>query len=555
MTDEDCGCTDTVEESLFAAMVEDDTETEEGPDPRGDSVTRWTGLLAPIGKPTGDGRRFAAKALGNRELPVPLKWQREAENGHTRSVVVGTIDEIEYREDGVYGIGTLFNPDRASMPRLAEDVAEAKMLLTSRAIGPSVDLDDMEFHALDTGELAEGKRQDIEVTKGRICAATLVPIPAFAEARPFLLYEQDAQEYADSMTASIVQDWDLPVVSMPDWTVTGWMSRTVDADTAGLFAHVTNDLILYPVADVVNGRKVLVPEAVEFACRVFNAGNWSLDDDVRPAVRASLEAVASKAGVVVPWNEESALTASARAGDGPPKAWFASPNLDGPTPLTITADGRVFGHLATWDTCHIGMPGACVTPPKSKTQYAYFHTGEVVTAEGDSVPVGKVTLGAGHADTRLGFQAAADHYDNSASCVAAVVAGEDNYGIWVSGSINAGLPDRSVAELRRSPLSGDWRRVGGNLELVAALAVNTPGFPVPRARMQEGRQLSLVAAGALHVDEHVDEHVEAHVELTVAQQVAVEMKRQRRAQDLAGSLNREFAGLDLIRARTIAATF
>jgi hypothetical protein len=48
-------------------------------------------------------------------------------------------------------------------------------------------------------------------------------------------------------------------------------------------------------------------------------------------------------------------------------------------------------------------------------------------------------------------------------------------------------------------LSGDWRRIGGNLELVAALAVNVPGFPVPRPRglVASGSMQSLVAAGML----------------------------------------------------------
>jgi hypothetical protein len=38
-------------------------------------------------------------------------------------------------------------------------------------------------------------------------------------------------------------------------------------------------------------------------------------------------------------------------------------------------------------------------------------------------------------------------------------------------------------------MSGDWRRIGGNLELMAVLAVNLPGFPVLRTK-------ALVASGA-----------------------------------------------------------
>jgi hypothetical protein len=53
--------------------------------------------------------------------------------------------------------------------------------------------------------------------------------------------------------------------------------------------------------------------------------------------------------------------------------------------------------------------------------------------------------------------------------------------------------------LRAASLSGDWRRINGNLELVAALAVNVPGFPIPRtqAAMAAAGQLALVASGVV----------------------------------------------------------
>jgi hypothetical protein len=82
----------------------------------------------------------------------------------------------------------------------------------------------------------------------------------------------------------------------------------------------------------------------------------------------------------------------------PPEDWFVDPALDGPTPLTVEDNGRVYGHIALWDTCHTGMQGRCVTPPRSQTRYSLFHLGVVRTAEGTDVPVGHLTLGGGHAD-------------------------------------------------------------------------------------------------------------------------------------------------------------
>src|SRR5690606_14619206 len=179
----------------------------------------------------------------------------------------------------------------------------------------------------------------------------------------------------------------------------------------------------------------------------------------------------------------------------PPADWFTDPQLTGPTPLTITDDGRVFGHIATWGTCHTGSTaGSCVTPPRSATNYAYFRTGVRETTGGD-IPVGQITLGGAHADLPLAYRGAIEHYDDVATAVADVAAGEDAHGIWVAGALRPGVTDEQLLALRAASPSGDWRNIGGNLELVAAHAVNSPGFPV--ARVASGRRLALVASGAM----------------------------------------------------------
>lgn len=199
--------------------------------------------------------------------------------------------------------------------------------------------------------------------------------------------------------------------------------------------------------------------------------------------------------------EPSGLTASLiAAGIAYDADDFADPRLGELTALQVTDDGRVFGHLAGWRSCHIGFQGACVTAPRSASNYRYFHQGAVRLADGRDLPVGKLTLGTGHAPTRpgVGATAAAAHYDNTGSAVAVVRCGEDPHGVWVSGRVLPGVSDQRVDELRRSGISGDWRTVtpGGGLELVAALAVNVPGFPIPRTQsMAASGEAALVAAG------------------------------------------------------------
>jgi hypothetical protein len=201
--------------------------------------------------------------------------------------------------------------------------------------------------------------------------------------------------------------------------------------------------------------------------------------------------------LIAPASEEDAVVAAAIPVN-PPAAWFANPELPGPTPLTITDDGRVYGHLAAWGTCHTSFQGTCVTPP-FEDEYGYFTTGEVRTAEGTGVPVGKITFRTGHADVRSNPTAAAAHYDHTGTGAADVAAGADQHGIWLAGALRPGLTGEQVRELRAAAVSGDWRRIGGQLRLVAALAVNVPGFPIPRtaARVASGAQQVLVASGVV----------------------------------------------------------
>lgn len=185
-------------------------------------------------------------------------------------------------------------------------------------------------------------------------------------------------------------------------------------------------------------------------------------------------------------------------------SWFENPQLSAPTPLQVTDDGRVFGHIAQWGTCHTGHRG-CLQPPHSRSNYAYFRTGAVQFPGQDPIPTGPITLGTGHAGLNLSAQAAASHYDNTGAAVADVAAGEDSHGIWVAGAIRPGTPKEKVYAFRASSPSGDWRTINGvGLELVAVLSVNSPGFPMPRAIRAAGAPedcdeciLALTAAGTL----------------------------------------------------------
>lgn len=212
----------------------------------------------------------------------------------------------------------------------------------------------------------------------------------------------------------------------------------------------------------------------------------------------------------------------------PPAAWFdeAEPELGDERlvdqhavggeglacPLTILDTGQVYGHLASWGACHTAFPNECVTAPDSAVGYAHFLTGEVVTAEHERVPTGPLVTNCDHAAAYLTAPEARDHYAHNGLAWADVRIIDGAFGPWVMGALRPSVTPEQIRVVRASSLSGDWRRLGGQLELMAGLAVNGPGFPIarqalaasgltvpsmpmPRLAVRGGVQVSLVAAG------------------------------------------------------------
>ena len=138
------------------------------------------GVLVVEGIETGDRRKFAEGAITWRNLPLPLLWAKANNGGHDGSVVVGRIEEITRAEDGTFPFSGFMNT--------TAEADECIGLLADRSLrGISVDIDDATLE-LQTRSGAEfdGETDPDDVlevlTKARVSAATIVPIPAFQEA-------------------------------------------------------------------------------------------------------------------------------------------------------------------------------------------------------------------------------------------------------------------------------------------------------------------------------------------------------------------------------------
>jgi hypothetical protein len=490
---------------------------------------RWSGPVGRLGVETSDGRLIERSGFYSRSLPLPIDWQEYTDEGHDKAVTVGTMDHVEILDDGTIWAGGDWL-DAAVIPQ----VGRARALVDAGVVYPSVQAAGCEYEYMILGggaggyvdgEYAEGDpfREVCVFTSFELAKVTLVSVQALPDLR---ISDGDQQPTGvSSLTAAGVRSsgWDdLPVADADvEWDGTGAADRVaawagVDQDGAteadwAKYARaflwqdpdadpMTKGAYGFGVADIVDGELTLIPRGVYAVAGVLSGAHGGTD--IPEAQQKTMQGtVRSLYGKIAKALEDDtieapfALIASA-APSVPPMGWFADPTLTGPTPITIDGSGRVFGHAALWGTCHIGLPG-CITPPQSPSEYAYFRTGATLT-EGGEIPTGKLTVGGGHADGQLGYAATAEHYDNACAAVATVAAGEDEYGIWVAGALLASATEQQVEALRQSPLSGDWRDIGGALEMVACHAVNTPGFPVPRPRAAiaaSGRQLSLVAAG------------------------------------------------------------
>lgn len=495
---------------------------------------RWTGVLVVEGVTTGDGREFAPDALTWADLPVALRWNIEESHGgipQTKAVNVGNITEIWRDGNKIMGRGTFDVNDpngREAHRKVKEgflkgvsvdvdDVADADVEL----VFPEDDDGDDE----DEGGLELLMPEKIVFHAGRIRAATLCDIPAFVEA--YISLDEDAEDgegvaaAAVTLTSGVVSmhgtdttdepwDGDANVRRLPNLLSRGtaqaafaWVDTSVVRSghvvkTAGRFLHhmvseegevgAANLTACSSGIGVLNSDRAYADMSV--------AERWGVYNHLAKHLRD-----AGKEPPPARFHDDAVIASVVEVDDRPPRAWFEDPKLSVPTPITVTDAGRVYGHAAEWNSCHVGFPDVCVTPPQEDF-HPYFMTGEVVCDDGSRVAVGQITVGTGHAPLTYGASRATDHYDNTGTAVADVVVGNDEHGIWVAGAVRPHVDAARVRDLRASgQVSGDWRRIGGQLRLVGLLAVNVPGYPVPRlrARVASGEPCALVAAGRTSV--------------------------------------------------------
>jgi hypothetical protein len=387
----------------------------------------------------------------DRQPPWPFMFTKDRTQGHAGSTLVGVIES----GGRVAGTDGLHFEGRFDSLSDNEAAAEAVRLLETGMMGtwsPDIGKGKGELQCTEMGENDVCMSFVEHLQSGVFIGGTMVPFQALDSAKITLLDEPGSEEE--------------PADSEPAIAAGGTVEST--AVTVGESEFFIPDE---------NGNNAVSPGQI---------------------IATLLDVASTRSTAETPW--------------APPLEYFEMAESEELHPLVIDGD-RVYGFLAAWNVCHTGVRDRCVLAPRSNLDYGAFHVGTVVTAEGETIRVGRLTIGTGHAGLSLRESEARSHYDNTGAAWALVRAVDGERGIWVSGAVLPDVDEMTIHRARACALSGDWRQVAGGLELVAALSVPVPGFPlvasaeVPeavsvRAAFDDNTCTALVAAGAWGVERH-----------------------------------------------------
>lgn len=423
-------------------------------DANGDAVNQglpngWRGPICDLDVPTSDGRMAATPPGGIKTRAYPLTLTLNHVGDPTGYPTIGSVDRV-WMQDGVaMGEGKLDinGADGAEYARqLMEGMTNrvsidpVEVQVEWRMLGP-----DGNYFSEPVGgwteeavmALPEGTRPIMTFADWVLAGLAAVPIPAYSQ-------------------AAISPVWDYePCSALPD-----------DAIVASIQPIESNLVQIDRIFADLREKSPWIAKMAQNAENGQNGPESAESGEIRP--KNALVAALPVGGQVFT------------------REFFEYPKLDGPTPMTVTENGRIYGHVRLNGTCFQYGGGAgkgprCIEPPASACNYGKFRVHGAKMEDGSILAVGALTFGDGHV-SRGSLEASRAHYDNVSTVAAKVVAGRDQWGDWISGEVVDEYRAKAY-DLLLSPLSGHWEPDADNnnyLEMLAAHIVVTPGYSVPR---------------------------------------------------------------------------
>ncbi|MFB7337765.1 phage minor head protein [Streptomyces adustus] len=320
------------------------------------------------------------------------------------------------------------------------------------------------------------------ITRARVRGATLVAMPAFAQARIVLDEEADA-------TAAARVPFELSAASETHDQVVRFVCSSpvaVGAREAAAAVGVTMEQARGHLS-----RAAKAGSLVRLAPGQYVGPSSLPEGDATAAADSVLEDLAASA-----WTAMSDLPPM-------PAAWFAEPTMEELPPGSGGVhyrDGRVFGWVAQAGEPHAGMPGKKLTIESlGDIDMTHFHRARFQLDDGTTVRAGAMTMNVGHHRDSAECETSACQFDDTRTVAGVVVCGMNSRGMWFSGAAAPWLSDwdRTVFQATQPSYhlkQGPDRR----WQLRAVLSVPVPGHSSPLlAAAVERSNLALAASAAL----------------------------------------------------------
>lgn len=361
----------------------------------------------------------------------------------------------------------------------------------------------------------------MRITKARVRGATLVSIPAYADAR------------------IVLDDPTLFAAVSPDQVTAAAAASNYDR----VVRHVRKSLIPVTAADAATFLRLPISDVRRYLARAAKKGTIvriahgryvapiettatavaaaATDGD---ELTAALEVAGDELSQVEPDDVREEMEASAWSAvrDLPPMpaAWFAAPTdeeLPPGGPGVNYRDGRIFGWVAQAGEPHAGFAKKVTIDGLGKIDTSHFLRQRFTLDDGSTVKVGAFTMNVGHHRDGAECETSACQFDDSRTVAGIVTVGMSDRGMWFSGAAAPWISewDRSVF-LATQPSYHMKKGPGGNWQLRAVLSVPVPGHssPLLASAVVDRSNLALTAAATMVDVEEAVAAAQAADELT-----------------------------------------
>lgn len=382
--------------------------------------------------------------------------------------------------------------------------------------------------AVDGAVMDEQRSGDylVRITRGRVRGATLVTIPAYANAR-IVLDDPDlmASAAGTATAATAATDGDAELVAASQSSDYDRVLRHVRRSNVPVGAARVAQFLKVPLTAVHRhlARAAQRGEVVRLARGLYTDKTTSVrsdhvmtedrladDDQVAASVAIELYGMDDETEAAM---EDLVASAWAAMRDLPamPAAWFAEPTPDELPPGgpgVNYSNGRIFGWVAQAGEAHAGFAKKVTIDGLGRIDTSHFLRQRFTLDDGSSVKAGAFTMNAGHHRDGAECETSACQFDDTRTVAGVVTVGMNERGMWFSGAAAPWLAewDRTVFmatqpsyHMRKSP-SGNW-------QLRAVLAVPVPGHssPLLASAVIERSQMALTASATMAEVEEVVE--------------------------------------------------